>query len=93
MRLNLGLENVMLYAGCVIVDGNITTPKHEAAQIVQNNIQKLIVSETDREEITLFGAGPTWAYLIAAFEAFKGFHTLYYMPGKGERMCIYQYPQ
>ena len=88
-RINLGLTNGELYAGCEIneVAGrlNLTTPVSEAVNIVGRNIAAM---EVNPEEIILTGPMAVWSYLIVFHAIVHKTRRVYYDDGRNGQVLI-----
>ena len=87
MKLNIGLDNAELYAGCEIkeVGGRLSliTPPAEAANAVGRNTADIIAAVEDRSQITLSGAMAVWAYLVVFHVVVHKFAQVWYEDGRG----------
>lgn len=94
MKIDLGLTNAELYAGCDIetVAGrqNLKTPVAEARNIVGVNIEKKMatIEPSDRLEVTLTGPMAIWAYLIVFHAVVHRFSKVYYDDGRNDKILI-----
>lgn len=81
--LDLSLKNEAVYKGCQIeeVAGrlNLTTPKGVAINIIGRNLAAM---DLRGDEITLTGAAPVWAYLVAFHEVVHKFSKVFYDDGR-----------
>lgn len=88
MKIDLGLKNQALYAGCEIeeVAGrlNLTTPIKDAVNIVGRNIAAIVegVPASERGEVTLTGPMAVWAYLVVFHAVVHAFRRVQYDDGK-----------
>jgi hypothetical protein len=93
-KINLGLDNSVLYAGCdvEVVAGrkNLTTPVAESVEIIGKNINELVKSipKENREEVTLTGPMAVWAYLIVFHAVVHAFKKIYYDDGRNPVVLI-----
>lgn len=94
MKLNIGLDNAELYAGCEIkeVGGRLSliTPPAEAANAVGRNTADIIAAVEDRQ-ITLTGAMAVWAYLVVFHVVVHKFAQVWYEDGRGGVVQIAQH--
>lgn len=95
MKLNIGLDNAELYAGCEIkeVGGRfcLITPPAEAANAVGRNTADIIAAVEDRSQITLTGAMAVWAYLVVFHVVVHKFAQVLYEDGRGGVVQIAQH--
>ena len=89
ISIDLSLKNESLYKGCEIeeVAGrlNLTTPIHEAVNIVGRNIANM---ELKGDEITLTGAMAVWSYLVVFHAVVHRFSKVYYNDGRNEPVIV-----
>lgn len=89
IKLDLGLTNEDLYAGCQIeeVAGrlNLKTPIVEAVNIVGRNMAKMDLSG---DEITLTGPMAVWSYLIVFHAVVHRFRGVYYDDGRSGPVLV-----
>ena len=85
--LDLSLSNKLLYDGCVIEElpgkKNLLTPPIEASYIICNNLQKILDSILEKNEISLTGGMAIWAYLLVFHMVVHRFKKVYYDDAKG----------
>ena len=95
MKLNIGLDNQELYAGCEIkeVGGRLSliSPPAEAANVIGRNTVDIIAAIKDRSQITLTGAMAVWAYLIVFHIVVHKFAQVWYDDGRGGVVQIAQH--
>ena len=88
MKLNLGLDNRELYAGCEVteVGGRLTlvTPPAEATNIVGRNATRIVEAVQAHDEITLTGPMAVWAYLVVFHVVVHRFGQVWYSDGRNE---------
>lgn len=88
-KLDMSLDNALLYAGCEIEEvagrKNLKTPVKEAVSIVGKNLAKM---DLKGEEITLTGPMAVWAYLIAFHAVVHRFARVYYDDGRSGSVLI-----
>lgn len=88
MKIDLGLTNTELYAGCKIetVAGrlNLVTPVAESVELVGGNIARIIetTNPADRDEITLTGPMAVWSYLVVFHAVVHRSRRVYYDDGR-----------
>lgn len=91
-KINLGLDNQSLYAGCEVneVAGrlNLTTPVAEAVNIVGRNVSKIVAECDDREEVTLTGPMAVWSYLVVFHQVVHAFTRVYYDDGRSGPVLV-----
>jgi len=89
MKIDLGLNNASLYAGCAIeeVAGrlNLTTPVAEAINVVGRNINTM---EIDPTEVELTGPMAVWAYLVVFHAVVHKTGRVYYNDGRSGRLLV-----
>lgn len=94
MKVNLGLENAALYAGCEIETvagrGNLKTPVAQAVELVGRNIAVIVAATpaTERQEVTLTGPMAVWAYLIVFHAVVHAFARVYYDDGRSGPVLV-----
>lgn len=92
MKINLGLDNEVLYEGCEVqsVGGRLTlvTPPQEAAFYVGRNVENLIKEEKDRSEVILSGPMAIWAYLVVFHSVVHRFGKVFYEDGQGREILV-----
>lgn len=81
--LNMSINNEAIYNGCEVreVAGklNLITPKKDAINIIGRNLAAM---DLHGDEITLTGAAPVWAYLVAFHAVVHRFGKVYYDDGR-----------
>ena len=91
-KLNLGLDNPLLYSGCDVeeVAGrlNLTTPVEEAVNLVGRNIKVLIRSSKERDAVLLTGPMAVWSYLVVFHAVVHSFRQVYYCDGRSDPVLI-----
>ncbi len=94
MKIDMGLSNAALYAGCTITEVagrlNLTTPVSEAVQLVGRNIAAVVkaVPPEDRSEVTLTGPMAVWAYLVVFHAVVHCFGRVYYDDGRSGPVLV-----
>lgn len=95
MKINLGLDNQQLYAGCEITEvagrQSLLTPPAEAVNIVGRNIAEMVAEVEDRSEVTLTGPMAVWAYLVVFHAVVHRFDRVYYDDGRHEKVLLAQH--
>lgn len=89
MIIDLSLKNDTLYAGCQVeeVAGrlNLTTPIHDAINIVGRNVNAINV---DPEAVTLTGPMAVWSYLIVFHAVVHRTRKVYYDDGRSGAVLV-----
>lgn len=94
MKIDLGLTNTAIYAGCEIeeVAGrlNLKTPVPEAVNLVGRNINSFLeaVPREERGEVTLTGPMAVWAYLVVFHAVVHRFNRVYYDDGRNGKVLV-----
>lgn len=94
MKIDMGLGNTALYAGCQIeeIAGrlNMTTPVSEAVNIVGRNAAKIVEDLVfgSHDEVTLTGPMAVWAYLIVFHAAVHRFKRVSYDDGRSGAIVV-----
>ena len=95
VRIDMGLTNETLWAGCKIVQiggrANLVTAPKIAMEIMAANLNKSIALATDRSEVTLTGPMAVWAYLVAFHLVVHKFTKIYYDDGKSGPLLVAQH--
>jgi len=86
------IPQIRFWEGVTVIDvagrPNITTPADDAVRIVGKNIRLLVDGITDRTEVTLTGAAPVWAYLVAFHAVVHAFTRVYYNDGRNPTVLV-----
>jgi hypothetical protein len=89
MKIDLGLGNDILYAGCEIeeVAGrlNLKTPVAKAVNIVGRNINSV---DIDPDEVTLTGPMAVWSYLVVFHAVVHKTKKVFYDDGRGNNVLV-----
>ena len=95
MRIDMGLTNETLWAGCEIIQiggrANLVTAPKIAMEIMAANLNKSIALATDRSEVTLTGPMAVWAYLVAFHAVVHKYTSVYYDDGKSGPLLVAQH--
>lgn len=95
MKLNLGLDNRELYAGCETTEVGgrlaLVTPPAEAVNIVGRNANRIVDAVQARDEITLTGPMAVWAYLAVFHIVVHRFNKVWYNDGRNDSVLIAQH--
>lgn len=91
-RVNLGLDNQELYAGCQVEEvagrQTLVTPVSEAVNIVGANANAVAQRLAGAQAITLTGAMAVWAYLVVFHTLVHRVGEIWYDDGRGNRVLI-----
>ena len=92
MIIDLSLNNVDLYEGCVVetVAGrlNLTTPVAEAIEIVGANVTRMVVDAESRDSVMLTGPMAVWAYMVVFHAVVHAFREVSYNDGRNPTVVI-----
>jgi len=83
-----------LYNGCQIEEtagrNNLVTPIAQAVSIIGRNANSIIegTAAADRQEVTLTGPAPIWAYLVVFHCLVHKYTKVYYDDGRGNRCLV-----
>jgi hypothetical protein len=94
MKIDMGLNNKVLYAGCDIeeVAGrlNLKTPVSDAVTIVGRNIAGIVdgTPPFERVEVVLTGPMAVWAYLVVFHAVLHRFAKVYYDDGRSGPVLV-----
>ena len=95
MRIDMGLTNETLWAGCIIIQiggrANLVTPASMAMEIMAKNLGKIIDPPQERSEVVLTGPMAVWAYLVAFHAVVHKFTKIYYDDGKSGPLLVAQH--
>ena len=95
MRIDMGLTNETLWAGCEIIEvggrENLVTPAGDAIKILGANVRAMLSHVTNHEEVTLTGPMAIWSYLVVFHAVVHKFVRVYYDDGKGSTILIAQH--
>ena|SRR3989344_5262028 len=97
MRLDISLENEVLYAGCKIgkkkVKGverlSLQTPREDALPKIMANLERIIAEADSRERIEITGRMATWTYLVTVTRAMQSFNKVCFDAGDGGPMLVF----
>lgn len=88
ITINLGLDNNLLYDGCVIEEvagrKNLVTPVSEAVNIVGRHINDYVktIATDSRDKVILTGPMAVWAYIVVFHAVVHVFKEVWYNDGK-----------
>ena len=94
LKINLGLDNTGLYAGCVIetVAGrlNLVTPPAEAVNLVGANIARIVKDSGASRNDTVVLTGPmaVWSYLVVFHAVVHIFREVVYDDGRNGPLVV-----
>jgi len=95
VRIDMGLTNETLWAGCKIIEvggrENLVTVPSDAIEIIGANVRRMLAQVTDHEEVTLTGPMAIWSYLVVFHAVVHKFVRVYYDDGKGSKILIAQH--
>ena len=95
VRIDIGLSNDALWAGCeiIVIGGraNLVTAPKIALEIMAKNLGKIIDPPQERSEVTLTGPMAVWAYMVAFHAVLHKYTSVYYDDGKSGPLLVAQH--